>query len=60
MKRKISKKLTLSRETLAHLDLLRLAGVAGGGGPCHASGSCPPPSTQACSDGGCPTDPIVC
>jgi hypothetical protein len=59
MKRKISKKLALSRETLAHLDLLRLAEV-GGGVTCHASGSCPPPSTQACSDGGCPTDPVIC
>ena len=55
-KRRMPRKLNLSRETLAHLDL---AGVAGGG-TCNASGSCPPPSTQACSDGGCPTDPVIC
>jgi hypothetical protein len=59
MKRRTPKKLTLNRETLVHLDLLRLAGVAGGG-TCNASGSCPPPSTQACSDGTCPTDPVIC
>jgi len=56
MKKRMPKKLSLSRETLAALDL---AGVAGGG-TCNASGSCPPPSTQACSDGTCPTDPVIC
>ena len=56
MKKRMPKKLSLSRETLAALDL---AGVTGGG-TCNASGSCPPPSTQACSDGTCPTDPVIC
>ena len=49
MKKRVSKKLTLSRETLASLDLAEVTG----GVTCHASGSCPPPSTQACSDGTC-------
>lgn len=49
MRKKSPKKLTLHRETLAYLDDLHLA-AAPGAGPCHASGSCPPPSTQACSD----------
>jgi len=57
MKKRAPKKLTLNRETLVHLDHLRLAL---GGGFCNASGSCPPPSTQACSDGTCPTDPVIC
>lgn len=56
MKRRISKKLTLNRETLAHLDLTKVTG----GDTCNASRSCPPPSTQACSDGTCPTDPVIC
>lgn len=55
MKKKAPKKLTLHRETLAQLDLR----LALGGGTCNASGSCPPPSTQACS-GSCPTDPLIC
>ena len=60
MKKRALKKLTLNRETVIHLDPDRLAKAAGGGVTCHASGSCPPPSTQACSDSGCPTDPIIC
>jgi hypothetical protein len=43
------KKLTLHRETLACLDQLQLS-AAPGAGFCNASASCPPPSTQACSD----------
>jgi hypothetical protein len=49
MKKRISKKLTLNRETLASLDLAEVTG----GNTCNASASCPPPSTQACSDGTC-------
>jgi len=56
MKKKALKKLSLNRETLAHLDLRH----AVGGDTCNASKSCPPPSTQACSDGTCPTDPVIC
>ena len=56
MKKKGLKKLILHRETLVLLDLR----YAVGGVTCHASGSCPPPSTQACSDGTCPTDPLIC
>ncbi|HEX3554489.1 MAG TPA: class I lanthipeptide [Thermoanaerobaculia bacterium] len=59
MKKRALKKLTLNRETVIHLDPDRLA-KAGGGVTCHASGSCPPPSTQACSDSGCPSAPTIC
>jgi len=52
MKKRSLKKLTLHRETLVQLDPLQLQ-TAPGAGFCNASGSCPPPSTQACSDGTC-------
>ncbi|MFL6195193.1 MAG: class I lanthipeptide [Thermoanaerobaculia bacterium] len=58
MKKRTPKRLALSRETLAHLDGTRLAGVAGGD-TCNASRSCPPPSTNYCSDT-CPTALEIC
>jgi hypothetical protein len=42
--KKNSKRLNLSRETLAHLQGEQIERVAGGN-TCTASGSCPPPPT---------------
>jgi len=44
MKKKTSKRLSLHRETLATLEKDQIQ-QADGAGPCHASGSCPPPPT---------------
>jgi hypothetical protein len=52
VKKRSPKKLTLHRETLVQLDPRELQ-AAPGAGICNASASCPPPSTQACSDGTC-------
>ena len=49
MKSKRTKRLNVSRETLASLEGARLqaadGGLSGGCNPCHASFSCPPPPT---------------
>jgi natural product precursor len=50
MRKKDSKKLTLHRETVAHLDRREMR-VVQGGDTCNATASCPPPTTRpTCSD----------